>query len=135
MAAIGGDIIEIKYNHPTLGSGTFFPKAAEGNTFDPGGIRNNDDANMISGDGNPIYTKNRVRAFFDVLCANDMNVRNDAQVAADLAASPVEADWTISIINGTEWSGKGAIVGDINPDVNAATFQLKVSGGRFKKVL
>jgi hypothetical protein len=44
--AVHGDILEVTYNHPTLGSGVFYPKANEGNKFDPGGFRNNDDASL-----------------------------------------------------------------------------------------
>ena len=61
MATTGGDILEVTYSHPTLGQGAFFPKANEGNTFDPGGFRNNDDVNQIDGAGELIVQKNRVR--------------------------------------------------------------------------
>lgn len=132
--AVAGDIIEITYNHPTLGSGTFFPKAGEGNTYDPGGIRTGDDAGMIAGAGNPIWQKNRVRGFFEVVVENDQNVRNDAQVIADLMASPVPADWTFEVINGTIYGGSGMPVGDIQPDVNAGTVTLKVAGPSFVKI-
>lgn len=133
--ATGGDITEVTYNHPTIGQGSFFPKANEGNTFDPGGIRTADDANMISGSGALIAQKNRVRAHFEILIENDMNIRNDASVVAQLAADPVAADWTVSIINGTVWGGTGFPVGDIAPDVNASTFTLKVACGTFKKII
>ena len=133
--AVAGDITEITYNHPTLGSGTFFPKAGEGNTYDPGGIRTADDAQMIAGNGDPIWQKNRTRGFFEVLIENDQNVRNDAQVIANLMADPKPADWTFSVINGTVFGGSGKPVGDINPDVNAGTMTLKVSGGGFEKIV
>lgn len=133
--AVHGDITEITYNHPTIGSGVFYPKAAEGNTFDPGGIRTSDDANGIAGNGGLIYVKNRVRGFFEVMIENDMNTRNDAEVVKALSASPVEADWTVSVINGTVWSGTGKPVGDINPDVNAGTMTLKVAAPSFKKIV
>lgn len=131
--ATGGDIIEIRYSHPTLGQGVFFPIANQGNTFDIGGIRTADDANMISGSGEPVWQLNRVRGHFECLVENDMNVRNDAKIASDLAASPVVADWTVSVINGTVWSGSGKPVGDIAPDVNASTFTLKIAAGTWKK--
>ena len=133
--AVHGDILEVTYNHPTLGSGVFYPKAAEGNTFDPGGIRTSDDANGIAGDGSLIVMKNRTRGFFEVLIENDMNIRNDAQVVTDLAADPVPAQYTISVINGTVWAGSGFPVGDVAPDVNAGTFTLKIASGNFKKIV
>ena len=133
--AVSGDIIEITYNHPTLGSGTFFPKAGEGNTYDPGGIRTADDAAMIAGDGSPIWQKNRTRGSFEVVIENDQNVRNDAQKISDLMASNEPADWTFEVINGTVWCGSGMPVGDIQPDINAGTMTLKVAGGGFKKIV
>ena len=94
MPATGGDITEITVNHPTLGSHQFFPKANEGNTFDPGGLRSNDDANQISGAGTMITQLNRVRGFFEALVENDMETREDLVFATDLAGSTVDAEWT-----------------------------------------
>lgn len=129
--ATGGDILEVTYNHPTLGTGTFFPKAGEDSTFDQGGFRSDDEANGVDGGGNMIDTMKRVRAFFQVTISNDQNTSRDAERVANLASSPVPADWTISVVNGTVWGMKGKPVGDIQPNVNAATLQLKVAGGGF----
>jgi hypothetical protein len=130
--ATSGDITEVTYSHP-LGSGVFFPKANEGNSFDPGGLRNNDDSSAIAGDGSLMNQKNRVRGSFEVLIENDMNVRNDLEVLTALAESSVPAVWTVSVINGTVWAGTGFIVGDIVADVNAGTIPLKVAVGVFEK--
>jgi len=135
MASNGGDILEVRYSNPDLGDGVFYPKANEGNTLDLGGYRTGDDANMISGDGQPIYQTNLQRGFFEMVVANDMNERNDAFVASQLAASSKETNWTISHINGTVWGVTGKPVGDIQPDTNAATFTLKVSGGIITKIV
>lgn len=129
MAAVGGDIIEITYNHPTLGSGTIYPKAAEDSTFDLGGIRTSDDANMVDGAGATIRQMNRVRWSYEGPVAWDMNDREDLDNITALAGDPVEADWTFSHINGSVWKGKGAPVGDLQGNGNQATFTLKVSGG------
>jgi hypothetical protein len=130
-----GDITEIRFSHPTLGSGVFEPKAAEGNTFDPGGIRTNDDANGITSNGDLIVIKNRVRGHFEVMIENDMNIRNDAKIIAELAADPVPAQYTVSIINGTVWAGSGFPVADIAPDINAGTMTLKIASGNWKKIV
>jgi hypothetical protein len=132
--AVGGDIEEVTFNHPTIGSGTLFAKSGEDNTYDPGGIRTADDANSIDGGGNPIWQKNRVMGFFEITCSNDQNVRGDVEKIALLAADPVPADWTFSIINGTVYGGKGKPVGDVNGNINKATFKLKVAGAQFKKI-
>ena len=136
MASFGGDILEITFNNPTFGSGSFFPKASEDSTFDPGGFRVDDDADSVSGDGQGIYKKNRKRWAFDVTCAQDMNNREDVDKLINIVESESETDWTISSVNGTVYAGKGYPVGDINFNGNAATFALKVSGGgRMKKIV
>lgn len=127
--AVGGDIEEISFNHPTLGTATFFPKSGEDSTFDEGGFRTSDDANMIAGGSEMIRQVNRVRWSLECPIAWDMNTRSDIKKLRDLAKDPVEATWTISHINGTVWSGKGVPVGDIQGNGNQATATLKIAGG------
>lgn len=134
--AVGGDIIEITFNHPTVGSGVIFPKAGEDSTFDTGGFRSNDDANMVAGNGEMIDQMNRVRWSLEATIAWDMNVRGDLEKLVELAESPVEAEWTITHINGTVYGGTGKPVGDMQGNGNAATFTLKISGGnKLKKIV
>lgn len=126
---LGGDFIEVRVSHPTLGDHTFYPKSNEGNTFDPGGVRAVDDANMITGNGaETIDQLNRVRSSFEIVCANDMNEREDSQFAAALGGDPVPGQWTISHISGVTYGLTGRPVGDIQVDTNAGTFTLKVAG-------
>lgn len=135
MAAIGGDLIEITYNHPTLGSGTFFPKSGEDSTFDTGGFRGNDDSGMVAGSGANIRQLNRKRWSLETTLAWDNNSAEEVEKLSALAASPEEADWTISHISGTIYGGKGSPVGDIQGNGNAATVPLKISGGgELKKI-
>lgn len=135
MPTTAGDVLEITYNHPTVGQGVFLPKANEGNTLDPGGFRNADDVNMIDGSGGLIVQKNRVRGSVECLCADDLNEREDSTTAKALAASSVPADWTFTHVNGSVWGGSGVIVGDIQTDLNAGTFTIKVAGAEFKKIV
>ena len=127
--ATGGDILEITYNHPTVGSGRFYPKSAEDFTFDPGGFRSNDDDNGIDGGGNMIDQMNRIRWSAEGPISWDMNDVNELEVLRQLSSSPVQADYTIESINGTVWKGKGKPVGDIKGNMNAATVDLKLAGG------
>lgn len=129
MAVLGGDVIEISFNHPTLGDGKFFPKSGEDSTFETGGFRGNDDANMVDGAGRTIRQLNRVRWSIECTIAWDMNIADEYALATALAGDPAEADYTITHSNGTVWAGKGAPVGDIQPNGNAATFTLKIAGG------
>jgi len=134
--AVGGDILEITYNHPTLGTGTIFPKASEEASYDLGGFKSNDDASMVASSGEMIDQINQTRWFFSVSVTWDMNVREDLEKIAELAADTVLADWTFTHINGTVYAGKGKPVGtDLAGNGNTSTFPLKVSGGgKLKKI-
>ncbi len=132
---VAGDLREITWNHPTLGSGTLFPKSAEDSTFDTGGFRSADEANMIDGGGNMIDQMNLTRWSLESVVSHDMNDREDLVKLSALASSPVLADWTVSHINGTVWAGKGKPVGDIKANGNQGTINLKLSGGgQMKKI-
>ncbi len=134
--AVGGDIIEITFNHKTLGSGTVFPKAAEDSTFNLGGFRSNDDANMVDGGGNMIDQMNNTRWSLETTVAWDMNDEKTLEKLSELAESPVLADWTLSHVNGSVYGGKGKPVGDLSGNGNAATFPLKLAGGgKLKKII
>ena len=127
--AVGGDLIEITWNHSVLGSGTIFPKAAEDSTFDEGGFRGADDANMIDGSGATIKQLNRVRWSVESTVSWDMVSREDLKKITAMAGSPIDAEWTFSHISGAIFKGLGSPVGDLQGNANAATFTLKVSGG------
>lgn len=126
MATVGGDWLEIKVNHPTLGEHTFYPKSNEGSTFDPGGVRTNDDANQISSDRQGIWQKNIARGFIELTIANDATGREDWLFIKKLTASPAEGSYTCSHIGGSIWGFNGMPVGDIAPDFNTATMTIKI---------
>lgn len=130
---VGGDIIEITFNHPTLGSGVIYPKANEDNSYDLGGFRSEDDVNSIAGNGAMIDKMTRKRWFLNTVIAWDMNLDLTLEKIQSLAGSPVECDWTITHINGTIYGAKGKPVGDLTGNGNTATFPLKISGGQILK--
>lgn len=132
--ATGGDIVEMRFNHPTLGTGVFYPKSGEDSTFEPGGIRNNDDANSIDGSGQPIYTKTRIRGSIEATIRNDQNTDDDINTAIALATSPIPAVWTITVLNNTVWKITGMPVGDLQANIGQATFTLKIAGGIIERV-
>lgn len=133
---VGGDIIEITFNHPTLGTGTIFPKANEDSTFDLGGFRGDDDANMIDGSGGNIKKLNRVKWSVESTIPWDMNTKKELEIITNMAGSPIDAEWTFSHVNGSVYKGTGSPVGDQQANANAATFTLKVSGGgKLKKIV
>ena len=127
--ATGGDIIEITYNHPTIGSGVIFAKSAEDSTVNPGGFRSQDDANMITGNGEMINSMNNTRWSVETTVANDANNRKDLENMVALTSDPKDASFVISWINGINYAGTGRPVGDLAANFNKATFTLKLSGG------
>lgn len=129
MSYVGGDLFEATYNHPVLGSGTLFYKSNEEWTFDHGGLRTNDDANQVAGNGEIITQLNRVRWFVEGTVANDMTSKKELQKVKDMAAHPQDAEWTWEPVNGQRLRGTGRPVGDLTGAGIGATFTLKVSGG------
>lgn len=136
MGYVGGDITEITYNHPTIGSGTLFCKANEDGTLDRGGFRSNDDANSITGSGQMIDQINRVRGSFETPpIAWDMVDRDELDKLSAMSESPVLADWTIASISGAIWGGRGKPVGDIQGATNTSQIGLKIAfEGKVKNI-
>ena len=133
MSALAGDLIEASVSHPILGSHIFYPKSNESVNRDPGGIRVNDDANQITAVG-MIVQMNRVRGYMEFTVASDDNIRKDADFVAELMASPENGEWTFSHITGVTYGGTGRPVGDIQPDLNAGTFTMKVACPQLIKI-
>ena len=130
MAYTGGDIIEVTYSHPTVGSGILQIKSNEDTTVKKGGFMTDDDASGITGGGEAIYKMSRTRWEAELgPVAWDMTDRDELTKLQEMASSPLEADWTFGVVNGAVWSGKGKPVGDIAGNTNAATIAVKLAGG------
>lgn len=125
---LGGDILEIVCQH-TLGEFRFATKSNEDFNIDEGGIRVNDDTNQITGNGQAIWQKNRVRWMVEGPIAIDFKAGTEQNTLNKLAEHPDEGTWTITHISGTIWKGKGKPVGDLQPSTNTAQMTLKISGG------
>ncbi len=135
MSAVGGDIISASFKHPTIGSGTIFPKAGESSTLDLGGIRSDDSEDGVDGSGEMIDKMTRKRWGGEMVAAWDNNVRQELEKVTLLAASPVPATWIISHISGAVYKGTGKPVGDLKGAADNATFPLKLGGGgQLKKI-
>ena len=136
MNTVHGDIKELRVQHPVLGDYTFLLKSGEGNTYNVGGLINNDDANSIATNGDLIMSKSRVRAFVEAMIVNSTAAGEDspADFCSELHASPVAADWTFTTMADAVYSGSGWPVTEINPDLQAGTFTMKVVFGRLNKI-
>lgn len=122
-----GDVIEIVCQH-ALGEFRFSPKSDEGGTKDIGGVRADDDANMVTASGQNMVKLNRVKWSFEVAIAVESDGTTEKKLS-DMAKHPEDGVWTISYINGQINKGKGRPVGDIQSDTNEGTLTLKISGG------
>lgn len=130
MSYVAGDILEITYNHPTIGSGTFYCKANEDSQVDLGGYRSEDDDSMTTSDGQMIDKINAKRWSYEAPpIAWDMTETDELGKLVQLSASPIPADWTITSISGAIWGGKGKPVGDLKGSTNTGQIPLKLAGG------
>jgi hypothetical protein len=126
---VGGDLIEIAFNHPTLGQGFIFAKAGESFKLVTGGYMSNDDDQGLATNGEVIDQMTLQRWSVEGVVGNDMNDRQELEKCVAMAGDTKAADWTISHINGSVYKGKGKPVGKLELDTQATTFTLKISGG------
>ena len=126
--AVGGDLIEATYNHPTLGTGVFYFKGSEDGTFNLGGFTSNDDNTMVDGAGNMIDVINQKLWSVEGVISWDMNKNDELGQLQTLSGNPVLADWTFSHRNGSIWVGKGKPVGDLAGNTGQATMPFKIAG-------
>ena len=134
--AQGGDIIEVTYNHDTVGSGTIYCKSNEDATVELGGYRSSDDEDMITGNGEFMDQINYKRPSIELPPINwHMTSSDEQQKLSDMAGSAVLGKWTVNHINGTIWGGTGKPVGNIPGNTNQGTLTLKLAfTGKLKKL-
>lgn len=135
MATTAGDTLEIAYTNAQVGSGVFYLKSGEDFTINYGGTDNSDDANNIDSSGQPIIVKNRRLGMFSGTVANDNSIREDYDRAIALKNSTATTSFVISHISGENYRmEQGFIVGEIDANLNAGTFELTVHGSEIKKL-
>jgi hypothetical protein len=129
MSVVGGDIQEITYNHPDVGSGVLYPKSQEEATVDYGGLRTADDDAAIDGGGRAVQQLQRTRWSVSVPITHDMLSKDELQALTAMAESGKDAEWTFQHTNGDLRRGKGKPVGDLQSNFGSAQIDLKISGG------
>jgi hypothetical protein len=134
MSVVAGDIVEVTFNHPTIGSGTVFVKSDEDSELDLGGYKSSDDEKGIDSGGNMIDTMTQSRASATMMVSGDLQIREDLEKLQALTADPVLATWTIEHISGAIYQMQGKPVGDVKQALKGATIQLKIAGVKCKKL-
>lgn len=129
MAYTGGDLLEVSYNHPTLGSGSFFVKSGEDSEVDLGGFRTEDDDQGIAGDGQMIKKLNQVRWSVEAPIAWSKTTTNELEILTNIAADPLDANWTFRYQDGSAFVGEGTVVGDLKGATQGSTVPIKMAGG------
>lgn len=130
MAYTGSGVLEVTYNNPEIGSGTFFCKEGEGYTIDLGGTRSSDDTSMVTGAGTRINQLSIVCSKFELPpIAWDKTVKDELLKLKKLAGSMVGTIWTVTCIDGAVYQMiNGYPVGDIAGDGYAGTIPLTLVG-------
>lgn len=130
MGFTGSDILEVTYNSPSIGSGTFFCKGGESVNMDLGGLISTDDQGMATGNGDIIDQMTMNRSKFELgPIAWDLTDKNELAQLAALAAAPVGATFTVSYVTGSIWEmQKGKPVGNLVGDGYAGTIPVTLQG-------
>lgn len=132
---VGGDITELTFNHPTLGTGTLFVKSDEDSELDTGGYRSADEEKGVATNGDMIDGMSLSRWSASFVVASDLTNPDHLQKIVALAKHPLPATWTISHISSAVYRGKGKPVGDVKQALKASTIQLKIAGGGEAKLV
>ena len=126
--SVCGDIKEITFNHPTLGSGTFKPIAGEDSTFDLGGRKTLDEGTITS-DGEKVDKINMMPWMVETTVRWSASQGLDLERLTALSGNPEQSDWTFELMDETIYGGKGKIVGDIQGSGQNGTIGIKITGG------
>lgn len=129
----GGDLREITWNNPDVGSGRFFTKAGETHSLDLGMMKTDDSADNIDTGGNFINIKTVKPWSYEAVIALDQNNPNrmELETAQALSNSFNPTDFTFSMFDGSVYVMSGSVVGDIVADRSKSTMPFKVMGGGF----
>jgi len=128
--ARGGDIIEITYNHPTLGSGRLDPKGTEDTEVDFGGYLTQDTDDSVTGAGTNIKVMNRKRWSVTTPAIAWEDDPDTLESLQKIQNDPNQSTWTFTFIDGSVYKGDGDIVGDLKGNKNAAAVNsFKLAGG------
>lgn len=130
MAFVGSDVLEVTYNNPLIGQGSFQCKAGEGSNIDLGGIRSTDDKTNSTGGGKRINQQTMNNSHFELPpIAWDKTDKDELKKLDDLAACPVGTVFTVAFVDGNIYQMQnGYPVGDLVGDGYAGTIPVTLQG-------
>ncbi len=136
MAVIAGDLGEIAWKNPSVGtgSGTWYGKAGADMTIMKGGLQANDAADGVDSGGRALFELTNTRWSMSGTITWDMVVARELNDVQLLSASGVDTEFTISNrATGQVYSGVGRPVGEISGNAKSGTIAIKLGGGGILK--
>jgi len=125
MSTIAGLFTEVFAQHSVVGNYKFDLKSGETTELDRGSFRISDDENNRTASGKLILMYENKQPYIQFTCA--VSGETEDYVQALIKASATElANFTLTHVSGDVYVGVGTIAGDVKPDRNAGTLQLKV---------
>lgn len=126
MTIIAGYFTGVKCQHGTVGNLNFDLKSGEDSELDRGGDRIVDDENNRTSSGQLILQYESKQPYIQFTSVTDAETEDYIQDLIPASADELPV-WTLTHISGRVYSGKGVIVGDVKPNNNAGTVQLKIA--------
>ena len=123
---IAGYFTEVFSQHSIVGNKKFDLKSGEDSETDRGGLRIVDDENNRTASGQLITQYENKQPYIQFTCAVDGDIEDYCQDLIKETPSELPT-WTLTHISGDVYVGTGTIVGDVKPNRNAGTLQLKVA--------
>lgn len=121
-----GYFTEVFCQHSIVGNLKFDLKSGEDSEVDRGGFRIVDDENNRTASGQLIVQYENKQPYIQFVSGVDGETEDYVQ---DLIRETINEvpNWTLTHVSGDVYVGVGAIVGDVKPNRNAGTVQIKVA--------
>ncbi len=123
---IAGLFTEVFCQHSIVGNQKFDLKSGEDSEVDRGGFRITDDGNNRTASGQMILQYENNMPYIQFTCAVDGDIEDYIQDLIKESMTEL-ANWTLTHISGDVYVGVGTVVGDVKPNRNAGTLQIKVA--------
>ena len=129
MASVtGGDLKEVRFNNPDVGSGKFNSKSGETHTLMLDYYRTDDDDTNIDSGGNLLNLKSLKPGSYEFSIINDERNpnRQELETLVALSGSFSDTTWSFTSVNGIAYTATGNVVGDLALDRSKAMIPGKV---------